>query len=130
MLLYTKHIKVLKEIRPSKFAHPYEGPYTILDKCGHNVYKLDLPPGSHAFDKFHVSLLRPYVEDLSKHDPDPRPPAVLYDSNRWTVDCILTHKKIRNIRHFLVKWEGYPREEATWEPAHHITNKTLAAYWT
>ena len=77
-------------------------------------------------DKFHVSLLRPYIEtDL--HEKDTKPPPVVYDSNQYEVEDVLSHKKLRGRMHYYVKWAGYPLSEATWEPAHHLKKVTISA---
>ena len=39
VLLSTKNLRLSKDIRPKKFASPFEGPYEILEKHS-NVYKL------------------------------------------------------------------------------------------
>lgn len=127
-MLNTKHIKVLKDIRPRKFAAPFEGPYEIIGKTSNNAYELALPPGSKIFNKFHISLLRPYKE-TPMHPPDEQPPPVIYDSNEYEVDKLLSHKKIRGRSHFLVLWTGYPRSMATWEPAHHIPKALINDFW-
>ena len=81
VLLNTKNIKVLRDIRPRKFAPPFEGPFKIVAKFSNNVYQLDLPPGSRHHDKFHVSLLRPYVQRPNLHREIDRPPRVEYNTD-------------------------------------------------
>ena len=56
------------------------------------------------FNKFHVSLLREYVES-DAHPPDLRPPPILYDGHEeYEVESILAHKKKYGKQMFLVKW--------------------------
>lgn len=117
-----------KAIRPKKFAAPFEGPFVITSNPSTNVYELDLPEGSKTHNKFHISLLRPFKES-SLHPPDEKPPPVIYDSKRYEVESLLTHKKLRGRMHYYVKWKGYPLSEATWEPVHHIDKSLINAYW-
>jgi len=63
------------------------------------------------------------------HEPDTNPPPVLYDSNEYEVDGILTHKKTGKGMRYLVKWTGYSKSESTWEPAHHLQKRTISDYW-
>lgn len=39
--------------------------------------------------------------------------------SEWEVEQILQRGRFNNITYYLVKWAGYSREQATWEP---ITN--------
>ena len=94
MLLNTSHLKTSKAIHPKKFKSPFEGPFTIVKKLSNNVYELDLPYST-VFNKFHVSLLREYVES-DHHPTDLRPPPVLYDGHEeYEVEQVLSHKKSR-----------------------------------
>ena len=111
-MLNTKHIKVSKDIRPKKFAAPFAGPYQITHKSG-NVYTLALPEGSKVYNRFHVSLLRPYVQRPDLHKTDDRPPPVEYNTNLYTVKKLLSHKKVGTSMKYLVHWEGYPESEST-----------------
>ncbi|KAM3127411.1 hypothetical protein pb186bvf_020492 [Paramecium bursaria] len=38
----------------------------------------------------------------------------------YTIEAILQQKSIQNQIYYLIKWEGYPIEESTWEPAYKI----------
>lgn len=40
----------------------------------------------------------------------------------WEVEQILQRGRINNIKHYLVKWKGYPLDEATWEPITNLDN--------
>ena len=42
--------------------------------------------------------------------------------NYYTVEKILDKKKQGKKNMFLVKWEGYPESEATWEPSSNLRN--------
>lgn len=40
----------------------------------------------------------------------------------WEVEKILQRGSINNMTHYLVKWVGYPLDEATWEPITNLDN--------
>ena len=44
------------------------------------------------------------------------------NDNNYTVEEVLAHKDMRNNRKYLVKWIGWPKEDATWEPEEHLSN--------
>ena len=73
---------------------------------------------------FNTVKLRPYVPDpIPGRNVHPRPPPVV-DGNEpeWEIEFIKDSKWIRGRLHFLIKWQGYPQEESTWEPADNLTN--------
>jgi hypothetical protein len=52
------------------------------------------------------------------------------DTLEYAVEDILDVRVTRGKRMFLVKWEGYPIQEATWEPESNLSNcpKILADF--
>ena len=75
---------------------------------------------------FHASLLKPYRSDGTYRPP---PPVLLEDgSEEYEVETILSHRdralpnSTRTVREYLIKWQGYPHEHNTWEPATNLTN--------
>ena len=91
---------------------------------GEQSYKLTLPLHLHEHDVFHVSLLKKYV---------PNPGHILnLDDNvlvnqeefRMEPKQILKtrEKQLRNwiLWDVLVKWKGYPIEDASWEDWNHL----------
>lgn len=51
--------------------------------------------------------------------PDPE---FIDEEYEYQVEDILDVRVVRNKRQFLVKWEGYPIQEATWEPESNLVN--------
>ena len=55
---------------------------------------------------------------------------VKLDEPRFVVEKILDVKEEGGRNTYLVKWEGYPASETTWEPAEHFEDaSTLANFW-
>lgn len=43
----------------------------------------------------------------------------------YEVDLLLRHRDLEDTRMYLVKWKGYPKAEATWEPSSNLNCRTL-----
>ena len=97
----------------------YCGPYVITKKINDQAYELLLPPHIKVHNVFHVSLLKKYVPDANHILSDELP----LGSNNG--DLAITHKRVMQSRtrilrnmtlnKYLIKWTGYPKEDATWE---------------
>ena len=116
------NLKNIATDRPSKKLDWIHAKYTIqrtFENAPH-FYELDMPKGIHK--KFHVSLLRPAVQDPlpSQEIQDTQPPAILTSegNEEYGLEEILCcqDKRIGNNtrREALVKWVGYARP--SWEP--------------
>jgi transposase InsO family protein len=127
VLLSTEHISAAAHAnRPSKKLEPnFVGPFKIIEAINDNAFKLDLPSSMHQHPVFNADLLKPYKPSPSMF-PDrtpPRPPPILVDDNEeYEVDDILDYKIIRGSPKWLVKWKGYPLDDATWEPKRALKN--------
>ena len=101
------------------------GPVKVLKRVGDMSYVVGIKPNK-TFD-VHASHLKPCYEgeykdkllDLyyfpSTHEEMGLAP------DEWNVKDILRHRtKPDGTLEFLTHWEGYPAEEATWEPADHF----------
>ena len=128
VLLSANHINLASQaLRPTKkLQHRFIGPYKIIQKISAVAYKLELPATLQIHPVFHVSLLRPYQDPASFPDrtlPPPPPPSVTIDNSpEYVVEKILDHRTRRRHLEYLIKWEGYPDYDASWEPQEHLTN--------
>lgn len=69
---------------------------------------------------FHSSLLKPVT---TVQDSPNRPGPVTED--HYEIGKILDSKMSRRRLRYLVRWKGYPYEEAPWVPANDVTAKRL-----
>jgi len=100
----------------------YEGPFPVLKRVGKVSYKLQLPSKLKIHPVFHVSLLKPYHEDME--DPSrgksKRAPTAVVTSFDKEVESVLAYRHIRrrgvpSYREYLIKWKNLPESEASWE---------------
>jgi hypothetical protein len=119
----------------AKFHPRYMGPFPILEKIGKVAYKLQLPPTMLQHPVFHVSLLSKYVErpegmQAPENEEQWLPISVLDESQpqrprmflEYEAEHILDERGEGSSLQYLVKWKGFPDNQATWEPAAHLTN--------
>ena len=81
-----------------------------------------------------MSLLKRWIERSYRTTEDLPQPDLDTDADRpeeYEVERILRKRRVlkRNGRHshneYLVLWQGYPLEEATWEPEAHFTDSAI-----
>ena len=114
--------------RPTGQVDEWLGPFPVVKgntQDGLNV-TLALPPSlSRVSPEFHVSKLKPEV--VSDEDrfpnravpPRPKPIENLQGDHEYEVESILGDKQVRGKLHYLVKFVGYPYQEAEWHPYDH-----------
>ena len=102
-----------------KLSARYCGPYVIIKKISDQAYALQLPPHIKVHNVFHVSLLKKYVPDASHILGDE---ITLVSEDRTleiSPERILQSRervlRNRTIMEHLIKWSGYPEEDASWE---------------
>ncbi|XP_062119025.1 uncharacterized protein LOC133832733 [Humulus lupulus] len=102
----------------SKLCRRYFGPFPVIGHAGLVAYKLGLPPTSHIYPVFHVSLLKPFV---GPHPVTNYPLPELSHVNQPLLlpAAILAGRVIRHrdsfIKQVLVQWSHCTPEDATWE---------------
>ena len=117
--LSTKNLS-LEDGSGSRKLHPkFCGPFHIIEKINDVTFRIDLSEPMKArriHDTFHVSLLKPFVEDPFARDPAPEPAIEFPDGHQeYEVEAILAHRKRRGNIQYLVKWKGYADHENTWQ---------------
>ena len=100
-------------------AKRYYGPFQVLSPINEMTYKLKLPDNWLIHNAFHVSLLKPYKEELPREPIIEEPPEFEGQEEVLQPKSILRHedKVLRNgktIRKYLVKFKNYPFEDAQW----------------
>ena len=133
VLLDTRNLKV---IYPSRKLKPKrEGPYRITKKLGPLTYQLNIPKTFRGIHNvFHAVLLSPYHE-TEEYGPNFKrpPPDIIEGEPEYEVESIINDRWIkigrghnqRRERQYLVKWQGYPESNASWESATSLKNALL-----
>jgi hypothetical protein len=115
------------------------GPFTISKVVNKASVRLELPPAIRLHPVVHVSQIKPFEEDPRWEQRNTPPPPIVDDTGNVTynVEQILAHQVERKTARqrkagykYLVKWEGYPLWECTWEPESQFAegNIVLADY--
>ena len=132
MLLSTQNLR-MKGI-PSKLRSRFVDPFKIIQCIGNQAYKLQIPDSWRIHNVLHVSLLKRWIERFYRTPEDLPKPNLDTDFDRseeYEVGRILRKRRVlkRNGRYshneYLVLWQGYPLEEATWEPEAHCEDKSM-----
>ncbi|GBG63965.1 hypothetical protein CBR_g39970 [Chara braunii] len=137
---YTADECELKADMRRKFRGCFFGPCRTLhavslDTAASSVnFHVKLPDylrGACVHDVYHGSLLRPYripSERFARH-PYERPPPIMVDGHEeFVISDIISHRVTDNTPpriEYLVRWRGYPDEEATWEPLEHLEHARM-----
>ena len=113
-----------------KLAPWWYCPFKILAQVGSLAYKVEIPNQWKIHLVFHATILTEYKETES-HDPNfPKPPPeVLNDKEHYEVEAILDSKRQGRGTKYLVKWEGYPEADNTWEPYTLLKGIAEEALW-
>jgi hypothetical protein len=109
--------------RPSKKLDDRRyGPFKVLQKVSLQSYRLELPVSWKIHDVFHISKLVPFVEpQFPSQKVIPRIPEVPDETP--CLSSIITHRELRNTRHYLILLRGQGAEDAKW-----IDTATLLSY--
>mmetsp|Transcript_28760 Transcript_28760/g.88161 ORF Transcript_28760/g.88161 Transcript_28760/m.88161 type:complete len:771 (-) Transcript_28760:1052-3364(-) len=91
----------------NKLLYHYSGPYRIAEALGAGRYRLRDQENRLLSEEVHVTNLRPYYT-LTDEDP--------VQTDEYLVDALLDRKGRGDSRQYLVKWRGYAKAAATWEP--------------
>ena len=107
----------LKTNYHKKMAPKREGPFEIEEVLGPVTYRLKLPATWRIHNMFHAVLLKPYQENKVYGENFATPfPDIIDGEEVYQVETILKHRRRGRGYQYLIKWEGYPITEASWEP--------------
>jgi transposase InsO family protein len=116
-------IRNMKTNYHKKMAPKQEGPFEIEEVLGPVTYRLKLPTTWKIHNVFHAILLKPYVKTEVHGKNFSRPtPDILDGEEVYNVETILKHRRQGRSYQYLIKWEGYPISEASWEPEEAFSN--------
>jgi hypothetical protein len=133
VMLSTENIRSTAGIMTGapKLLPKFIGPFQVKKVISPTAYELDLSNTAlQIHPVFHVHLLKPY-RDSSAIFPariqELRPevdPAEFNDAGeaQYEVERILRKRRRGHSTEYLVKWQGWPLEEATWEPLENLQN--------
>ncbi|XP_070042982.1 uncharacterized protein LOC142178078 [Nicotiana tabacum] len=124
LLKLTPHIwkNIDSRVRYRALVSRYDGHFEVAAKVGEVDYRLLLPERMKIHPTFHVSFLKPYLEDLENPDrhKTKRAPPEMRTQYEEEIKKVLDHrvlgmhKKNRRTK-FLIQWKGKPEADATWE---------------
>ncbi|KAH9688170.1 Endonuclease [Citrus sinensis] len=119
--LLPQQFKTLRKVH-KELVRRYEGPFRVVQRVGNVSYQLQLPPRLKIHPVFHVSLLKPYHEDMGEpsRGESKRAPTTVVTAFDKDVDYIIADRTVsrRGVpahSEYLVKWKNLPESEATWE---------------
>ena len=98
----------------NKLQYIWSGPYRVAELLSKGRVRLTDLENNILHDEFDAVDLRPYRTHVDAEALQP---------DEYLVDELIKHRDTRGTREFLVKWRGYPRSQATWEPKSSITRR-------
>lgn len=89
------------------------GPFKVEERLRNDNYRLKLPSSMRIHPIFHVSLLKPTVNEETSEAP------VAMDDS-YEVEKVLGKRTRKGKTEYLIKWTGYDDQANTWEPTAHL----------
>ena len=119
VLLLTRNLAVKNT--PAKLQKRFVGPFEVMERIGTQAYKLKLPDHFKVHNVFHVSLLKGWKTATYREEPTTEEIELEEADKAYEVEKILRWRHANHGKEYLVLWEGYPMEEASWIPERNFT---------
>ena len=140
VLLSTGKGKLMKLSVPGqtenrKFRPKYIGPYRVAEKHTEVAYRLEYPGHLCLHPVFHSYRLRQCkTTELLTRPAATGKKALNKQGDVFKVEQLLRTRTVKrgrkNTRQYLVKWTGYPLEDATWDPDANLQcDKLKRQFW-
>ncbi|KAL0544392.1 hypothetical protein IC582_019507 [Cucumis melo] len=110
--------------KSEKLAPRFYGPYKIIEEIGAVAYRLDLPPEAAIHNVFHISQLKPKLgaQQVVQHQH----PMLTenFELQLWPENVLgIRWNKVLGANEWLIKWQGLPESEATWESVYQMNQQ-------
>jgi hypothetical protein len=106
----------------SKEDQKFIGPYKVVRRMVDGCYAVEDSKGLYSST---IPLNRMKIVGYRDNESD------LF-RDKYEVEIIVDHRDTQDGREkeYLIKWKGYPKSEATWEPRSNIdTDECIKQYW-
>ena len=120
--LPLRHAQIINVSERPKLVPRWIGPFKVLERVGTNSYRLQLPQSMNQLETnvFNVDRLKiapPQPREFNTRPVPKATPVVLNEVGEelHTIEAFLRERTFNRKREYLVKWQGFPEHEATWE---------------
>jgi hypothetical protein len=115
-----KQVMVKDPTRSSKHQPYWFGPFTVVKQNRNGPYVLQ----DSDLSLFPREIPRDQLKLINSQEP-------IATDDIYTVEKIVNHRGVGAQQRFLIKWQGFPTSENTWEPPSNLLTcqKLLSAYW-
>ena len=121
--LSTKHLK----LKYPKLSPRWIGPFRVLERIGGQAYRIALPNKyARLHPVFSVQMLEHYHRRDNAELTAMPMPDLEESPDEWNVEEVRDKRRIKGVIHYLVKWEGWPSEYNSYEPASHLAGAPKA----